>query len=95
MQLPRILCAGAAAGATACAEVGHIVAFLRQPGRVVAICCKHHGLSASSAATEVHPVQALARGVPIRTEAAVEVPKRVIVVIEVWVDIVGRRSRER
>ena len=75
-------------------EVSHIVAFLWRPGRVVAICCEHHGLSASSAATEVCPMQALARGVPVCAEAAVEVPERVVVV-EVWVDIVGRRGRER
>ena len=93
-QLPRILCTGAAAGTTVHTEVGHIVAFLRRPGWVVAIRWKRHRLSAGSTAAEVRPVRALARGVPVCTEAAVEVPER-IVVVEVWVDIVGRRGGER
>ena len=94
VQLPWILCAGAATGTTVCAEVNHLVAFLRRPRRVVAVCCKCHRLFASSAATEVHPVQTLACGVPIHAKAAIEVPERVVVV-EVRVNVVGHHGRER
>ena len=55
-QSPQNLCAGAAAGATVCTEVSHIVAFLQWPGQVVAIHCKHHRLSTGSAAAELRPM---------------------------------------